>query len=389
MRNFIIYLFPFAFDIVVGLCFFVSRHSFAERGSGVFAVGSFVAVYGLIYIPSCLLMSKIVTPKRAKGQILIASILMIILLCALANIESYHLFLLIFAIIPFSASLFFNAFQAFMLDIEPHGQKLLSHSVGHYTFAWSMGYALGPAISYFVKQHFGWHATYYVASIIVAIIGIIAFFFKPVPSNHSDEKKENLSAINLELKSEKAMPLAAWIGLIIGLGGWVVVQTYWPLHATKLGLSDEVKAGIEFTSSATQAVSALIITLFIKWYHRPKALFLFGLFGLIGLSAFTFSSNTIIFFIGAAFYGVYLSSCFIYMVYHAMFDIKNAVKRVAINETIVGVCMLTAPLIASSLAFLTDNNFQRSYSIILIIFISGILIQFKVAKSYNTKKGFH
>lgn len=386
MRNFIIFLFPFAFDIVVGLCFFVSRHSFAERGSGVFAVGSFVAIYGLIYIPSCMLMSKIVTPKRAKGQILIASMLMIMLLCTLANIESYHLFLLIFAIIPFSASLFFNAFQAFMLDVEPHGQKLLSHSVGHYTFAWSIGYALGPAISYFVKQHFGWHATYYVAAVIVAIIAVIAFFFKPVANNHSDEKKENLTAINHELKSEKSMPLAGWIGLIIGLGGWVVVQTYWPLHAKELRLSDEVKAGVEFTTSATQAVAALVITLFIKWYHRPKALFIFALFGVIGLSAFAFFSNIIIFFIGAAFYGVYLSSCFIYMVYHAMFNIKKAVKRVAINEMMVGTCMLLAPLMASSLAFLTDNNFQRAYGIVLIIFIIGIFIQFKVAKSYNTKK---
>ena len=385
MRNFLIFLFPFAFDIVVGLCFFVSRHSFAESGSGVFAVGSFVAVYGLIYIPSCLLMSKIVTPKRAKGQILIASMLMIILLCCLANVKSYHLFLLIFALIPFSASLFFNAFQAFMLDIETKVQKLLSHSVGHYTFAWSIGYALGPAISYFVKQNFGWHATYYVAAVIVAIIAIIAFFFKPVASNHSDEKRENISAINLELKSKKAMPLAGWVGLIIGLGGWVVVQTYWPLHAKELGLSDEVKAGVEFTTSASQAFSALIITLFIKWYHRPKALFIFALFGVVGLSAFAFFSNVIIFFIGAAFYGVYLSSCFIYMVYHAMFDIKNAVKRVAINEMMVGTCMLLAPLMASYLAFLTDNNFQRAYSIVLIIFIIGILIQFKIAKSYNTK----
>ena len=112
MRNFIIYLFPMSFDIVVALTMFVGRHSFAERDAGVATVGSFAAIYGLIYIPSSFLMGKIVTPARSKRLMLSAIVLMITLLCLLANIENFSLLIADYAGIPFGTSLFFNSFQS-------------------------------------------------------------------------------------------------------------------------------------------------------------------------------------------------------------------------------------------------------------------------------------
>jgi len=384
LRNLIIYLFPMSFDIVVALSMFVGRHSFAERDAGVATIGSFAAVYGLVYIPSSFMMGKIVSPARSKHLMLAAIALMITLLCMLANIENFFLFLTVFAGIPFGTSLFFNSFQAYMLDVESNAGKSLSYSVGHYTFAWSTGFALGPIISYLASEYFNWSAAYYMAAFIIFIIGIIAFFFKP----HVDEKRktEKENAHSDLQSTEKALPLSGWVGLIVGISSFQIVLTYWPIQAQQMNFSKLIKSGVEFSASISQALAALVICLFVRWYHKPLSLLLFGLIGFLGLTSFAFANSLPLFFIGACLYGIYSSSCFIYMVYHSMFDREKAVKRVSINEVMVGVGILIGPIIATSLLTTTNANFQTAYLWGLALFATGIAIQITVALKENSVK---
>lgn len=378
MRNLIIYLFPMSFDIIVSLTMFVGRHSYAEQGEKVAAIGSIAAIYGLVYIPSSFLMGKIITSTRAKPMMMTAIVLMITLLCLLANIKNYYLFLVIFAGVPLGTSLFFNSFQAYMLDVDSNAGKHLSHSVGHYTFAWSFGFAMGPIVSYFAEKYFNWSAAYYAAAVIVFIIGIIAFFFKPQKQdNHSSmEKTEDDKIFESE---DKALPFAGWIGLVIAISTFQIILTYWPLQAVKLDFSSLIKSGVEFTSSISQALAALIICVFLRWYHRPLSLLFFGLIGFLGLTSFAFAESLPLFFIGACLFGIYTSSSFIFLVYHAMFDKDKAVKRVSINEIMVGIGVLVGPVIATALLTASNADFKTAYLYGLAIFAIGIIIQTTVA----------
>ena len=372
-----------SFDIVVALTMFVGRHSFAERGAKVAAIGSIAAVYGLVYIPSSFLMGKIVTQKRAKGLMMTAIVIMVCLLCLLANIKDYYLFLAIFAGIPFGTSLFFNSFQAYMLDIDSNTGKPLSHSVGHYTFAWSTGFALGPVVSFFAEKYFNWAAAYYMAAFIVFIIGIIAFLFKPVKSEKGIEQQKEIK--NSKELTDKALPLAGWLGLVISISTYQIILTYWPLQAILLDFSSLIKSGVEFSMSICQAISALIICLFLRWYHKPSSLLFFGLIGFLGLIAFAYADSLPLFFTGACLFGIYLSSSFIFLVYHAMFDKEKAVKRVSINEIMVGVGILAGPVIATSLLTATENNFKNAYFCGIAIFAIAIIIQTTVAFKENSR----
>lgn len=386
MRNFIIYLFPLSFDIVVALSMFVGRHSFAERNAGIAAIGSFAAIYGLVYIPSSFLMGKIVSPARSKSLMIMAIVLMIMLLCLLANITNYFIFLAVFAGIPFGTSLFFNSFQSYMLDIDTNAGKSLSHSVGHYTFAWSVGFALGPIVSYLATEYFNWSAAYYMAALIILIIGIIALLFKPQANG---KVMQNLQAAESVLSStDKALPVSGWIGLIIGVSSFQLVLTYWPIQAEKLHYSVLVKGGVEFSASISQALAALIICLFIRWYHKPLSLLVFGLIGFSGLIAIAFADSLPLFFIGACLFGLYLSSCFIYMVYHSMFDKAKAVKRVSINEIMVGIAILIGPIIATGLLTLNSNDFKHAYLCGLGFFVIGIGIQTAAALKENSGRKY-
>ena len=382
VRNLIIYLFPMSFDIVVALTMFVGRHSFAERDAGVATIGSFAAIYGLVYIPSSFLMGKIVTPERSKRLMLTAIVLMIVLLCLLANIENFVLFIAIFAGVPFGTSLFFNSFQAYMLDIDSSARKALSHTVGHYTFAWSTGFAMGPVVSYFANEYFTWSAAYYMAAIIVFIIGIIAFLFKP--SSVTKQEEDN-GVEEKTYPTDKALPISGWLGLVIGLSTFQIILTYWPMQAKNMDFSVLIKGGVEFSASMAQALTALAICVFIRWYHRPFSLLCFGASGFIGLALFGIAENAVTFFIGAIFFGIYSSSCFLYMVYHSMFDKEKAVKRVSMNEVIVGVAILSGPIIATSLLIITKSDFKTAYQTALAIFAVGICIQTFVARKEHAR----
>lgn len=362
---------------------FVGRHSFAERDAGVAAIGAFAAIYGLVYIPSSFLMGKVVTPERSKRLMMISIVLMITLLCLLANTERYFLFLAIFAGIPFGTSLFFNAFQSYMLDIDTNAGKALSHSVGHYTFAWSTGFALGPIVSYLATEYFNWSAAYYMAAFIIFIIGIIAFFFKPhTKKNINAATKTEKTAL---LPADKALPISGWIGLIIGISSFQIVLTYWPIQAENLHYSVLIKGGVEFSASISQAFSALIICLFVRWYHKPLSLLLFGLIGFSGFISIAFADRLPLFFIGACLFGIYLSSCFIYMVYHSMFDKAKAVKRVSINEIMVGVGILIGPILATCLLKAANTDFKTAYLWGIAIFAIGICVQTTVAFKENSR----
>ena len=137
-RNSIIYSYPFAVDIMVALLLFVGRHSLASRGLGEETVGSILFCYGGGYCLSSLFMRKIVRVSHARWQMVAALAAAALASSLLASLQQILLIQILFCLIPFAVSLFFNAFQVFMLDVSHQNAKPLAATAGHYTFSWSM-----------------------------------------------------------------------------------------------------------------------------------------------------------------------------------------------------------------------------------------------------------
>ncbi len=377
IRTRIIYLFPLVFDIIVSLSLFVSRHSFAEKGMDAKIVGAISIIYGTVYIGSSLIMSRIIKPNIAKLQMLISNLLAIIFLCILANLNSVSLILIIFMGIPFSTCFFFNAFQAFLLKTETETKKPLTKTVGHFTIAWSIGFALGPIISALLKKWVSWSVSYYVAALLALAIGILALFFKPTAKGNLSISEK--SAGPLLKGKEKALPLPGWIGIFIAVSGWIAISTFWPIQARKMGFNSTVKGAVEFVYAISQALSAYIICNFSTWYHKPKLLPVMAFFGVSGAVIFSFSNSPFLFALGSMCYGIYSGSVAIYAVYHCMLDRDKAVKRVAFNELIVGFSFVAGPFI--SFIFLGQKmNFRNGYLFLACYIGIGVLIQTWIAE---------
>jgi len=378
LKTLVIYGLPFTMDIVVGLVLFVGRHSLASRGYGEETIASIMLGYGIGYTLSSLLMARIVKPRIARSFMLAALAGTASLCVVLANVDRLIIIQVLYAVFPLLVSLFFNSCQIYLLGISSEDSRPLAVTAGHFTFSWSLGYALGPFVSSLAKNTLPWAQIYYLASGVAVAMCALLYAYRPPRT----ERVLQSAQVQPETprKQLPALVGSAWLGLLVGWTTWGTVLIFWPVQAEALAVPASLRGSMEFISALMQGLSALALTYVRGWHHKPGWLVVFGGVGLLGLGILSAVEHSLLLVSGALFFGAYLGSMFSYLVYHAMLDPEKAVRRVAINETFVGACFL----IASPLAAVLRRNgspFGHSYFGLALMFAAGIAAQALVAQS--------
>jgi predicted MFS family arabinose efflux permease len=375
MATFLLYFFPFAIDIVVSLLLFVGRHSLAAQGASEVEVGSIPLLFGVGYFMAGPIMRFIVKRRWAKLEMLAAIALLASLSIVLANTEKLVAIQFLFFLIPIGASLFFNAFQAYMLGISTDRGRPLDVTVSLYTFAWSMGFALGPFICGLLGNRFSWSQMYYLASLSSLLIAILVALFRP-RRTASDASSSRPALAKVK---GPVLHIPGWMGVVIGLVAWMVIATYWPLIAVSKGFSPAIKGIVEFAFAASQSLGALALILIKNWQYRPVFLPLFGALGVAALLVFGSSTTPISYIAGAALMGLFMATNFIFSVFHCMLELEMAAKRIAINEMMVGLGYVTGPTVA---ALLHKNGMPFGPSFTLAAFLVAILVTLRMAVAH-------
>lgn len=374
MKKIVLYIFPFSVDIIVGLILFLGRHSLASQGYEESTVATIAFFYGIGYVIASLLMIRIVKPHLARKEMFISLAGMIFLGILLANTYQLRAIQILYFIFPFMASLFFNSYQIFMLGVSNHDERPLHVTAGHFTTAWALGYALGPFLSSQLVEVFDWNQVYYLASFLAGLVALVLFGFNPrrkVTQSAKFDSPEHKLSINL---GEPDLVLPAWIGLLLGQAIWNVVMVYWPVQAVQLEITAGLRGIPEFLAAFCLGLAAFTLTYAKGWFRQPAWIAGMGMLGVLGLLVMSFLPGFLRFPIGMALYGVYSGSFFSLAVYHAMHIDQKAVKRVAINEVLVGCGFLLAfPL--SIIFHPSGVNFSQSYFVLGCVLFVGLLIQ--------------
>ena len=370
LKRFVLYGLPLLADLIVGLVLFVGRHSLASRGFDETTVGSIVLVYGFGYVVSSLLMTKIVTPVRAKAEMLISLASIVAIALVLANVEAVPLMQVLYCLFPLVVSMYFNAFQIYMLGISNEDARPLAITIGRFTFAWSVGYAVGPFVSSLLKNYSTWAQIYYLAAGVAALMGLLLYRFKPVRKDRTETVAEKVP----EQSQRHSLVRASWVGLLVGWTALNAVMIYWPVQAVQLGVSATMKGMVEFTFAAAQAVSALALSSVPGWHHKPKWLAGLGALAVLALVLFSSGTSAPLFLAASLLYGTYAGGMWSHMAYHSMLEEDKAVRRVALNETFVGICFLIASPLAG-LLHRSGTPFGGSYLRLAGILAVGLIAQ--------------
>lgn len=379
MHNITIYLFPLAFDIIVSVALFAGRHSLAERGMDTGTVGSVLFMYGTGYIVASLLMGRIIRPAIARFQMIGAVLMAVATLIVLANIQSIRVIQGFFLVLPFAGSFFFNAYQSFMLGFDSSAGKPLTKTVAHYTGAWSIGYALGPLVASLLRKNLDWSSAYYAAACVAACIGLAALFFRSPNAAGAVKDTPDVPA-----NSSRSFAIAALIGTITGWTALNMIFIYWPVHAESLSLDVRTKGMVEFCFAMSQSFFAFMLVAVPPAYYYSRRLPFAGLFGIVSVMLFAFSSNKTGFILAAIAFGCYTAHILNAMVFHSMVEKDRAVKRVAINEVCVGISFMLALPISNAIRRFFPA-FTGAYVCIAVFIAAGVFIEWIVVNKLKAQ----
>ncbi len=402
MNRIILYFFPFVVDIIVALTLFLGRHSLASRGYGEATIATLVMCFGIGYLLSSLLMMRIVKPHLAKALMLFSLAGMVVVGVCLANIQLLLAMQLLYLVFPFLVSLFFNAFQIYMLGVSNQDQRPLQVTIGHFTLAWSLGFALGPIISSQLVAKFDWSIAYYLISVLAGFVGTVLVFYSPRKSqlpvppllvegdlagagNSTEPLEPGYGTSSTGFQGKRSLILPAWVGLMFGLTIWNVVMIYWPVQAVQWQVPINLRGLPEFTAAIAQGLTALGLTFATNWVFKPGWIAGLGAAGVAGLVYLSQQESAAFFFGGALLYGIFLGSMYSLAAFHAMVNEAKAVKRVALNETLIGACFLVAFPI-SGLFHSHGEVFQPAYWLLAVMLAVGLLTQFLLVM-YISRRG--
>ena len=367
MSSIIIYCFPLLIDVILGLFIFAGPMRAVENNVSLSMVSLMLSAYGIGYVLFSLSMSKIIKVKYARLQIVAASLLIAFLSIIMAFREDIHVCLIVFIILPFGTSLFFNTFQTFMKHVDGNKSRPLNLSIATYTLSWSIGFALGPFISGWIREYFSWSVAFLFASALAVTVALVAFFFNPV---YGDEKPAPSVVDN---SKEPDLALSGWAGALTVAIVLSLFLTLFPKQSEAMGMRPGFRGMVIFLQNIVQAGVVFLYAKRFRWVYNASIAPFVGLFGVAALLCLYFATRPALFFIAAILFGIYGAGYFYAAVYHSLSHPSKSVRNIAVNEASVG----TGFLIGPQLIRLANNPLTLTRPYLFAIMIIAVLMVFQ------------
>jgi MFS family permease len=361
MINIIIYTFPLVMNIIIGILFFAGPMRATENGASVQMVSMVFTTYGIGYVIFSLLMGKMIKVHLAKIQMVIASGLISILATILAMSDNTTTAIIIYCLFPLGTSMFFNAFQTFMKDVNSGHAKPLTHSVGMYFASVSIGFALGPFLSGWLREFFPWSMSFLAAAILSIVVAVTAYFFKPKHSLATNKA-------DTQFADKPDLAAAGWVGAMFGTISLALWLTLFPKLCEYFGLRPGIRGMVLFLQNIFQAGVALYLMKSKTWLFKAHLAPLYNLLGVIALYIAFITTTPLFLFIAALFFGAFAANFFFTAIFHSLSHPSNSVKNIAINESFIGAGFFIGPQLVNFTGLYT--SFRTPY----LFALSGLFI---------------
>jgi len=367
-RRLLIYLAPMLMDMVLAQFFFANAVRLARMGKSATGVAGVLTVWGAAYLLACPVAARWLTVKNSARQLLAACVAMAVLSVLHIYFASMVGIYVLMGCAGIATALFFPAFQIFMKAVDAVGAMSIAYSAGLYTFAWSMGYALGPFVGAVLvtggaaggsgSDVGDWNHAFIFGAVVSLMAAGLVLFLKhlreqaplPVdPQVTAPPRSETSPLLNYA-----RMPDLAWLGWLgAGVGVLVlsIARGVFPARAVQvLNLSVGVQGVLFFLISVAQACFGLACCRSRLWMYRAVPVLLCGLAGILGTICLGFGETLPVLCVGAILVGLYSGSFYFYLVFHSLAHPQRSAHYVAVNESVVGLCSVIGPLLGGLLA---------------------------------------
>jgi MFS family permease len=362
MTGFLIYLFPALMDMILSAVLFMSTVSAAQKGLSAGTVANLITTWAVVYMTMSLLIGRVVAPHNAAKLIIFSCAMSVALSVSFASNSSIRALYTLVALEGIAMAAFFVPFQVFMKSVGEGRRKTINHSVGLYTFSWSMGYAMGPFLAGLLWQRVGWQGTHLIYAAAAVLVGAMTFVLKHAahPAGPGSQAIPDVAATARPAADYSRMPDLAWMGWVFsGLGCLAIRLVFglFPSSAETYHLPEFEQGLTLFVLSAVQAAVGLMLGRYHWWMYRPLPILLAGLIGIAGLCLFATAGSTLAFCLAAMCFGIYSGMFFFYLVFHSLVHPDRSARYVSVNEATVGLMSLAGPFLGGMVA---DNYALRT-----------------------------
>ena len=381
----LIYFFPIAINILIGGMFFISAYRFKLAEAPGWVIGATMAAWALIYSIVTLGLSKCLTVRNAPVILNIGCAILVASSVGFLVFDGLYTQFVWILTSGFANACYCAPFQILMKSVEPDQASAGSaRAAGMYTFAWSTGIATGPLLF----GVFETSAVYKVNILISVLLWIGAALLCRVVRKRGERVRTAAVQTESLPPAEPVQSLAhlGWILAGVGVFTVCIIRTMWPCHGEELGIS---RANIGSSLALVSYVQAAMGILFAHtrgWMRKALPQVFFGLVGVAGLLLFAFApAKAWYFYLAAALYGVYAANFYFLLVYFSIDDTAKAAKNVGINEFVVGIVSIIAPMIGG--VIVSPGHAARAFYPVTVMTVAvTFFIVIALAKAARKKR---
>lgn len=355
-------------DMLIGVFMFVSARRMAMLGVNSLVVSATMIAWAFCYGVTSFVLSRKLTRKAAPAIMWLSLILCSICLLGLAFTSAIGLQFVLLLGMGVGTGLFFAPFQTMAVIFSQGGgvptASEIAATTAKYTFSWSFGIAMGPFLSAFIwglgDEAKGWQYCYFAAfafSLLVLVLNVMLQMYAKQRYREmgitSEDHVQTATALaeDRPLTGHKDIIVTAWLFQGIGYIAIAMMRTHIPDFATKTLQMSTFHQGIVMSAvSFAQAAMALACIRAHKWAHRPFIPVTISLLAACSFIFFAYSTDWRIYLICAIVLGAFSGTFCTLATYHGMINPGKSAMYLSVNETLVGVGSILAPLIGGALA---------------------------------------
>ena len=360
-----VYSMASAIDMVAASCLFAAPIRAARMGASYTIAGALGFAWALSCAATNFIIGRFVTPERAAIMCIVGCLVRASAHIGLIFSNSITAMFIFLAICGASHAIFMAPYQVFLKTVDSGVGKPLRISVALYTFAWSMGMAIGPLWTGMLLNNQadgggdGWKWCFVFNAVASVLVAANVFRLRRYARITTDEPEPGINKINEENTNNLPdFAWLAWIAAFFGHLGFSLIRSLFPAGAVKIGIAESTQGEIIFVLGLTQALGALVLIKFGQWMFKPPVLLLSGIAGIMSMLFFslpTFYSFEIksainMFFLGALFFGFFSSAFFSYVVYHSLAHPVRAGFNISMSEGFFSISGMVGPYIGGMLA---------------------------------------
>ena len=365
MLRFLFYFMPAVGDIILGVFFFVSAKRMADSGASSYMIGLTMTTWAVFYALTCFIEGFFIKKHNATKFLKASQVIMLLALVGQTFTENLKMQFVWLITTGIGSALFFASFLPVtkLLGKEEALDNMIKDA-SIYTFSWSFGLAWGPFIAGFVWGLFnasnGWRYSYMIAIALMLCVTAGVFVMSSAVSKHLAQENQGnptkaaLKPAGKSLLEQRSLPdlmLAGWLLQGLGYIALAMMRTYLPDYCTKvLDISTFHQGIIMALISFSQAFTGLACYKAHTWPYRPWTVALVSLLGVIAFLIFATASHWLLYALAAVLFGSFTGvMCFV-ATFHALVNTEKTPRYVSVNETLVGIGSVLAPMLGGFLA---------------------------------------